>query len=48
MTAVIRFAEASFAALTMIRSSMKCSPIDGAAVWTMNMSAPRTESSKRK
>src|SRR5918995_359816 len=48
MTAVIRLAEASFAALTMISSSIRCSPIEGAAVWTMNMSAPRTESSKRK
>jgi hypothetical protein len=48
MTAVIRFADASFAALTMIRSSTRCCAIGVAAVWTMNMSAPRTESSKRK
>ena len=40
--------DASFAALTMIRSSTRCCAIGVAAVWTMNMSAPRTESSKRK
>ena len=48
MTAVIRLTEASRAALTMINSSIRFSPIGVAAVWTMNMSVPRTESSKRK
>ena len=35
------------AALTMIRSSQRFWSMGFAAVWTMNMSAPRTDSSKR-
>ena len=45
MEEVIRFAEASFAALIMIRSSIRCWSMGAFAVWTMNMSAPRIDSS---
>ena len=40
--AVIRFADASFAAFPMIGRSTRCSATGLAAVCTMNMSAPRT------
>ena len=43
---MIRFADASLAAFTIISSSTRCCA-RRAAVWTMNMSAPRTDSSKR-
>ena len=45
MTAVIRFAEASLAALIMISSSIRCWSTGIDAVCTMKMSAPRIESS---
>src|SRR5262245_33863988 len=47
MTAVIRFAEASRAALIMIRSSTRFRSTGSHADWTMKRSAPRTESSYR-
>ena len=43
-TAVIRFAEASLAAWTMIRSSTRWSLTGGLPDWTMNTSAPRIDS----
>ena len=44
-TAVIRFAEASFAASIMISSSIRCWSTGGELVWTMKRSAPRIDSS---
>src|SRR4029077_6364716 len=43
----MRFADASFAALIMIRSSIRCWSTGIDAVCTMKMSAPRIESSYR-
>ena len=45
MTAVIRFAEASFAAWIISSSSIRLSSTGGQPVWTMNTSAPRIDSS---
>jgi hypothetical protein len=44
MTAVIRFAEASFAAWIMKRSSMMLRSTGSQPVWTMKASAPRIDS----
>ncbi len=44
-TAVIRFAEASFAAWIMISSSTRWSFTGGLPDWMMNASLPRIESS---
>src|SRR4051794_11257382 len=46
-TAVIRFADASFAAWIMKASSMMLRSIGGQPVWTRNRSAPRIDSSYR-
>ena len=45
MTAVIRFAEASFAAWIMISSSIRFWSTGSQPVWTMKTSAPRIDSS---
>ena len=45
MTAVMRFAEASFAAWIMSSSSIRCWSTGGEPVWTMKTSAPRIDSS---
>ena len=45
MTAVIRLAEASRAAWAMIMSSISESLVGDEHDWTMNMSAPRIDSS---
>jgi hypothetical protein len=45
MTAVIRFADASFAAWIMKKSSIKFRSIGFAPVWTRKTSAPRIDSS---
>src|SRR5215210_4786039 len=47
MTAVIRFADASFAAWIMIRSSIRLRSTGSQPVWTRKTSAPRIDSSKR-
>ena len=44
MTAVIRFADASFAAWIMRRSSIRLRSTGSQPVWTMNTSAPRIDS----
>ena len=45
MTAVIRLAEASFAAWIMKSSSIRCLSIGLQPVWRMKTSAPRIDSS---
>ena len=45
MTAVIRFAEASFAAWIMSSSSIRCWSTGSQPVCTMKTSAPRIDSS---
>jgi hypothetical protein len=45
MTAVIRFADASFAAWIMNSSSIRLRSTSWMPVWTMNTSAPRIDSS---
>jgi hypothetical protein len=47
MTAVIRFAEASFAASIMISSSITLRSTGSQPVWMRNTSAPRIDSSYR-
>ena len=48
MTAVMRFAEASFAASISVRSSQRWSFVCGPAQdWTMKTSAPRMDSWNR-
>ena len=44
MTAVMRFADASFAAWIMSRSSMRLRSTGSEPVWTMKTSAPRIDS----
>ena len=44
MTAVIRFAEASFAAWIIKRSSIRCWSTGAQPVWTRKTSAPRIDS----
>jgi hypothetical protein len=47
MTAVIRFADASFAAWIINSSSIRFLSTGGQPVWTMKTSAPRIDSSYR-